>query len=73
MPTEAELKAQQDATDTAGEVGTAGGVQNTVTVVDNSNKSSTNITTPRTVRPDSLQASAGVACTCRVNEKGTGL
>ena len=61
MPTEAELKAQQDATTAAGEVDRAGAVQNTVTVVDNSNKSSTNMATPRTVRPDSLQASAGVA------------
>ena len=40
----------------------------TVTVVDNSNKSSTNITTPRTVRPDSLQASAEVAA-LQGNEK----
>ena len=61
MPTEAELKAQQDATTAAGEVAATGAVQNTVTVVDNSNKSSTNMATPRTVRPDSLQASAGVA------------
>ena len=70
MPTEAELKAQQDATTAAGEVAATGAVQNTVTVVDNSNKSSTNITTPRTVRPDALQAGAGVAANRRVNEKG---
>ena len=61
MPTEAELKAQQDATTAAGEVATTGAVQNTVTVVDNSSSPTQNMALPRPARSDAQASGAAVA------------
>ena len=61
MPTEAELKAQQDATTAAGEVATTGAVQNTVTVVDNSSSPTQNMALPRPARSDAQTSGAAVA------------
>ena len=61
MPTEAELKAQQDATTAAEGVAQAAGVQNTVTVVDNSSSPTQNMAMPRPARSDAQASGAAVA------------
>ena len=61
MPTEAELKAQQDATTAAGEGAATGAVQNTVTVVDNSSSPTQNMALPRPARSDAQTSGAAVA------------
>ena len=60
MPTEAELKAQQDAT-TAAEGVAQAALQNTVTVVDNSSSPTLNMAMPRPARSDAQASGAAVA------------
>jgi len=61
MPTEAELKAQQDATTAATGVAQAAGAQNNVTVVDNSSSPVQNMAMPRPARSDAQASNAAIA------------
>jgi len=61
MPTEAELKEQQEATTSANRVAQAAGVQNTVTVVDNSSSPVQNMAMPRPARSDTQSSGAAIA------------